>query len=144
MKNLIFIAIVAFLVGCTTVENGQTKVDPLATGEVIGYTYLLTKDELKDTDRQAIELAYSVFTDVIQEHGDIVKPNDNVKSLMLVVIDSKFDGPSKQKQKVAVKMIVSMYWDRLQTKYNIDSMVSSEQIAFLRQVHMGIERALGR
>jgi hypothetical protein len=144
--RFLFILLIALMVGCTATDptTGKRKIDPIATGEIIGYTYLLTKDELKESDRKTIELAYAVFTEVVNEHSDIVQPNDSVKAILYAVIDAKFDDPSKEKQKAAVKAVVALYWSRVDSKFNVESMVSAEQMAVLKQVHIGIERALGR
>lgn len=141
MKFLYSLIMVVFLASCTTVD-GTTKIDPVSAGEVIGFTYLLTKDELKETDRKSIELAYGIFAEIVNMPDDGVGSSDSVKALLFAVIDAKFDG--KEKEKAAVKMVVTLYWSRVDAKFKVDQMQTSEQMQVLKQVYLGIERGLGR
>lgn len=128
-----------FLVGCTT--NEKVVVDPVSAGEVIGYTYLLTKDQLKEQDRQAIIIAYEVFTYVVNLNQ--TSAGTDLKEEIFALLDEKFLKEEDEQKKAAIKAVVTVYWSRIQTKYNIEQMDPTEQLEVLRQVHIGIERALG-
>ena len=128
----------ACLVGCATNEK---VVDPVSAGEVIGYTYLLTKDQLKEQDRQAIVIAYEVFTYVVNLNQ--ASAGTDLKEEIFALLDEKFLKEEDEQKKVAIKAVVTVYWSRIQSKYNIEQMVPTEQLEVLRQVHIGIERALG-
>lgn len=119
--------------GCT-----NTNIDPVATGEVIGFTYQLTKDQLNDGDRKNIEEAYSILSVVLSTYND--EQQADVKSILYLVTDAKIEDPVKR---TAVKLVISLYWDKLQSNVNINSMSLHDQIEVLKQVKIGIERGLG-
>ena len=121
------------LSGCTL-----NSLDPIATGEVIGITYTLTKDQLNDTDRENIEAAYSVFCDLLEVEDKI--ENGNVKGILFVIVDEKIDDIAKR---AAIKLVITLYWDKLQSNIDVDSMPYKDQIEVLKQVKIGIERGLG-
>lgn len=127
-------------VGCSTLES----TDPVETGEVIGFVYSMTKDELDDDQREAVEEAYAIFAEVVntfEEDGSI-----DVKQTIFKVMEEKFPGTEgdNAQTKAIVKLVVNRYWDRVDEKYGLSDRVPSEQIAIVRQVYVGIERGLGR
>jgi len=119
--------------GCAT-----TKLDPVATGEVIGITYQLTKDQLNDGDRQTIEEAYSIFSMVLDTYNG--EQQADVKTILYLVADAKIEDPAKR---AATKLIITLYWNKLQTNINIDSLPLKDQVEVMKQVKIGIERGLG-
>jgi hypothetical protein len=116
----------------------NSNLDPVATGEVIGVTYQLTKDQLNEGDRKNIEEAYSIFSTVLATYGG--EQQADVKSILYLVADAKIEDPSKR---AAVKLVITLYWNKLQTNVNIDAMPLKDQIEVLKQVEIGIKRGLG-
>jgi hypothetical protein len=137
----IFTGILALLgMGCSNLES----VDPVETGEVIGFVYTMTKDELDEDHREAVEEAYAVFVEVVNNFDE--NGNIDLKQTLFNVLEEKFPGETgdNAQTKAIVKMIVNRYWDRVDEKYGITNRIPSEQIAIVRQVYIGIERGLGR
>lgn len=122
-----------FLSGCTTIKN-----DPVATGEVIGITYILTKDQLSETDRENIENAYHVFSEFLSISDQL--ENGDIKGQLYAILDLKVEDPAKR---AATKVIITLYWDKLVRDVNMESLVLHDQIEVLKQVKIGIERGLG-
>lgn len=127
------ISVIFLVSGCT-----NTNIDPVATGEVIGITYQLTKDQLNDGDRQTIEEAYSIFSMVLDTYNG--EQQADVKAILYLVADAKIEDPAKR---AATKLIITLYWNKLQTNINIDSLPLKDQIEVMKQVKIGIERGLG-
>jgi len=143
LRNLLACVLLSTMMGCVTKDNltGEEHFDPLASGEVIGYTYILTKDQMSTQDLDNIKAAYSAFSYVAQ-----LPPNmtgSDIKVLLLETLDKEVSKTHDAKTVAAAKILVTMYWSRLQSKYNIDAMIPTEQLAMLRQVYIGIERGIG-
>lgn len=150
MKVLLQIMIAALfaftLTGCglfTSEDGGDSKVDAVDTGEIIGFTYLMTKDELSQNDRENIEEAYHIFAKVANDDYNFDEDID-FQSLLLQEIDSQMPGEENLKRRTAARIITMRYWNRVDAKYNINISVPTEQLAILQQVYIGIERGLGR
>jgi len=145
MKQLAIICLLAFtLVGCNSIKETVKKADPTTTGEIIGFAYLLTKDELADNDRKNIEQAYAVFSEVVSRDAVEYSATVNVKEELFKALDRAMDKPEDQAKKAAIKIIVSTYWSKVNSEYSIDLKLPAEQLAILKQVHIGIERGLGK
>lgn len=139
------LAIVMSFVGCTvTTEDGEKKVDPVATGEIIGFTYLITKDELSDSDRETVENAYAIFTDVVNSDLDLSGESLNIKGMLFDKLDEEMDKPDQEARKAAIKLVITRIWSQVDAKYNIDLQIPTKQLAILKDVQQGIERGLGR
>ena len=139
MKTLLSVVLVAVLAGCSNLAT-----NPVDTGEIIGFTYLMTQQELSEGDRETIEDAYEVFAKVAK-----MKPEDthiDFKIVLFNAIDKKFpvDDEETMRQNVAAKMIVRRYWSRVDTKFGIEGLPFSDQLAVAQQVYIGIERGMGR
>jgi hypothetical protein len=137
------LAMIMFFVGCTTTVDGEKKVDPVATGEIIGFTYLITKDELSDSDREVVEKAYAIFTDVVNSKFDLNGPSLNLKSMLFAKLDEEMDKPDQEAKKAAIKLVITRIWSQVDAKYDIDIQIPTKQLAILKDVQIGIERGLG-
>lgn len=143
MKNYLLVVLALFvLAGCGSIDS--SKVDPADTGEIIGFTYLLTKSELSEEDRQAVESAYAVFAQVANYTGSA--ENLDVKGLLFILIDDEMpaDDESEIARKTAVKLIVNRYWSKVDGKFDLADRLPVEQLSILQQVYIGMERGLGR
>lgn len=131
------------MAGCVTQDptSGKTKVDPVSSGEVIGYTYLLTKDQLSKQDQENIKAAYAIFSYVVNVSPD--SAGKDIKGQIFALIDEKIAKDQDPAKVAAIKLVVTIYWNKIQDKYNIEAMVPKEQLAMLHQVYIGIERGLG-
>ena len=143
MKNYLLVVLALFvLAGCGSIDT--SKIDPVDTGEIIGFTYLMTKNELSEEDRQAVESAYAVFAQIANYTGDAEALD--VKVMLFSLIDDKMpaDDDSEIARKTAVKLIVNRYWNRVDVKFNLADRLPVEQLSILQQVYIGMERGLGR
>lgn len=145
-KILATLLLVLSIVSCTTTnQTGERTVDPVATGQIIGLAYTLTKDKLEEGDRKNIEAAYAIFTDVanlITDQGGV--DGDSIKYMLLAEVDGRIYGPDYEAKRAAVRAIINIYWDRIDAKYDIGSMLPSDQLYMLKQLQLGIEQGLGR
>lgn len=141
-KIILSILLAMLITGCTSVDSeGNKEFDPVNTGEIIGFTYLMTKAELSESDRENVEKAYEVFTAIVTSDIDLSVSVD-LQALLYAELDKRInDSPET---KVAIKVILSRYWDRVNTKYNVSLKLPADQLAIMKQVRLGIERGLGR
>lgn len=140
MRKIIAVLILT-LAGCT---NFTQTGNPVDTGEIIGFTYLMTQQELSEGDRETIEDAYEVFVMVATaNYGDTTI---DFKALLFSEIDKKFPADNEEtvRQNVAAKLMVDRYWSQVDAEYGIDAMPFSDQLAVAQQVYIGIERGMGR
>lgn len=141
-KSLLICTIFTLLMGCVTKDpSGNTKFDPASTGEVIGYAYILTKDQLNEQDLDNIKAAYAVFSYVVNVSPD--SAGTDIKAQIFALIDEKIAKHQDAQTVAAIKIVVNIYWNKLQSKYDIEAMTPTDQLAMLHQVYIGIERAIG-
>ena len=147
MKHILVILATVFLLsGClsTSLKDAASKIDPVDTGEIIGFTYLMTKEELSESNREAVEKAYAIFTDVVNSDVDLSGETIDLKGMLFDRLDKKMSDPEDAPKKAVIKLVISRYWNRVDAKYDIDVQIPTKQMAILKQVHLGIERGLGR
>lgn len=150
IRNFNWFAVLAALaftisiVGCTPGGVKDVDIDPVSTGEIVGFAYLMTKHELEEEDRQTIEKAYEIFADVARM--TVTEDTTDLKGLLFNLIDEKMpeDDDRDIQRKVAVKIIINRYWTRVDVKYNISDLIPADQLSIIQQVYIGIERGLGR
>lgn len=145
MKNFImalpFTLMLMIVSSCSVLD--KVEEDPIATGEIIGFTYLLTKDELSTENREIVEKAYGLFSDIVSDEY-VHMTNDTLKNALFERLDRLYPDADDVAKRTAIKLMANRYWNKLDAKYNISSLIPDDQLDMLRQVRIGIEQGLGR
>lgn len=142
MKTImaIILSAVMLLAGCSTLGE---KVDPIATGEIIGFTYLITKDELDEEQREIVVKAYELFSEIVAtEYAEL--NTDTLKKELFRQLDKQFPNEEDLAKRTAIKLMANRYWNKLDAKYSISTLIPEQQLDMLKQVRLGIEQGLGR
>jgi hypothetical protein len=146
MKYLIVASILALaLVGCK-VGGTDVKVDPVASGEIIGFAYTLTQDKLSTQDRKNIETAYTIFSEVANTDPNtlVQTASTGLEQVLLNAVAAKFPDPKDAAIKMATTLVIQSYWSQVDAKYALNIKPPVEQLAIMKQVYIGIQQGLGK
>lgn len=137
MKKFIGIALIcASLVGCSIFEK---DVDPYTAGQIMGFTYVLTKEEMKEKDRKQLTKAYCAFEEVVTIEDPSAVAQNKIKERLFGEIDTQVEDVA---QREMVKAIVQMYWTKVDAEYKLEIAMPEKQLSILREVRNGIAQAI--
>jgi len=141
MKRIVCIMIGILLFGCATSPD-QVGVSPLVAGQVAGFTYGVTENQLSLRKRKVIEDVYKIFSIVADGSDRIIAAGITVEKAFDNALDKQFPDPDDIIKKEVVKLVIRVYWKKANTKYAIAAKTIVQQLKIIRQMRIGIERGL--
>lgn len=133
----------AFIVGsgCAT-HPGDFGINPATTGNLVGFAYKITEDDLSSKEKRIAIHVYEIFSMVANASDRIIEKGITVKAAAHLALDQRFPSPDDASKKELVYKLIRVYWDRTNSKFSIAAKTAKEQLYIISQLRKGIENGL--